>query len=253
MPQDRSADATSAGSVADRADVIEWGADEPRRRPAVPLLAGLGGGGRTGPAIGAALGLATAFASLMTDWAHTVVRGNASSAFSPTEIDTGATDIGGLGSAYIVGVLAVVVLATLTFFGTPAARSNARIAGTATAGGLLALLIATTVSLEAGARRMYGSTPDLDVQVGYGRGLMLAYVGTAMVGVAVYLAGRARPGPEPPDGTRETDPPLRPAVGDAGQRGLATERPESDDDVRDLTVLPTTPFAHGDWEHRDRA
>jgi hypothetical protein len=257
MLHDPSADATPEPPVpvqplADEplpgeADVVEWGDDafsprRPRRRwGLLSRLDRLRGDRRLTPLAVAGLGLAAVFGSMVNEWATLHVRQTASEQFQPNEFTVGASNVG-IDSGYLVGILAIVALTAVATLGTPPVRHNARIAGMATGAGLLVLLIAATVSLDATVDRMFGFGPDLEVDIRYGLGLTLAYAATASLGLALYLAGRPHGGPVPaadadreePDEPHERRPPRR-------------ERAEHDKPVRDVTVLPAPPFTGPGW------
>jgi hypothetical protein len=248
MLRDRSADADPGEPARDEADVIAWGDDgPPRRRRAFRLLDQVRADQRSTPLTVAALGLAAVFGSLVSDWATMRIREAAAEQSEPTEFIVGAANID-VGSGYLVGVLAIVALTALAVFGTPSVRHNARIAGAATSAGLLLLLVAGTVSLDGTVRRMYPfpSQVELEVDVRYDLGLTLAYAGTAALGLALQLAGRRgatrSSAPDDRDGNKPTEPGER--------RGPRHGWTETDEPVRDVTVLPAPPFTGPDWRQQ---
>lgn len=262
---------TPARPIPSEPAVIEWGDDTfsrrpPRRRTALDRLDPLRGDRRVAPLAVAALGMAAVFGSLVVQWGRITIRSLGPDGGPTADISAAVTDLGGLGAGYVIGVLGVTGLAALAIFGTPLARSNARIAGAATAGGVLVVLIAATVSLDAAVRRTYVPIwPQIDLQVAYGRGLVLAYLATAAMGLALYLAGRSDGGSpaagsaagsaadsagesaaEPGTATDEVPP------GSIGRPRSLPDQSRTEADVRDVTVRPTAPFARPEWEDRYR-
>ncbi|GIG88988.1 hypothetical protein [Plantactinospora endophytica] len=239
----------------DGAGVVSWG-DPPRTGGRAGLmLHRLGRDGRLVPVVGVA-GAGAVFASLVGDWAVTSM--TVEGAESSVTLGSGVADMSGFGTAYLVGVFGVVGCLALVFFGSPRVRHDARVAGLAVAGAVLGVLFATAGSLDTLADRwqMYGQLDGMTIE--YGQGLVMAYVGTGGLGLALLLAGRfvrrsaaepapaAEPGTPAPTGQvppqEESDWPWR--------RPRAASAPEvpDDDDGRpppiDLTVTPTKPFAH---------
>lgn len=246
MLRDRPADADPDEPTPDEADIVAWGDDTaPRRRRTFRLLDRIRADERTTPLTVAALGLAAVFGSLASDWATLHIRETTTSEFLPNEFRVAASNVG-IESGYLVGVLAIVALTAVAIFGTSAVRQSARIAGTAVAVGVLLMLVAATFSLDATLYRMFPVGPDVAVDARYESGLPLAYAGTAALGLALYLAGRARrarsPAPEKGD-QEEPD-----ALGEprTPRRGWT----EPDEPVRDITVLPAPPFTGPDWRQQ---
>ncbi|SCL45790.1 hypothetical protein GA0070617_0034 [Micromonospora yangpuensis] len=120
----------------------------------------------------------------------------------------------------------------LALAGTPAVRPNARLAGLALTGALLALLVATAFSLDEPSQRTLFYSPEDGFQVEYGRGLVMAFVGCLLLVAALQLSGQATEAPTDSPGWRWP-----------GRR----DRPQPDDDElpapADLTVGPAVPFA----------
>lgn len=169
----------------------------------------------------------------------------------------GVTDIAGYGGAYLVGELAVTGALALVFFGAPTIRHNSRIVGIATAGGLLALLAAATATLDESAPWPFLLNPEITLQVEHGRGLVMAYAGTAALGLALYLAGRFIPSPpaaagagrpagaagDPVDAVALDDWPWR-----RPRRAFVTDTDDDEGAPIDLTVAPASPFALPDQQ-----
>ncbi|MFI7519488.1 hypothetical protein [Micromonospora globbae] len=219
----------------DRSDgtaVIEWGEVESgapeRRHP----LAALGRDGLLPPLL-AGLGAVAGVGSLFGEWVVMTLPDSGRDD-QPLEVPAGVAEIGGLGIGYLVGLLALVCTVALALRGTPGVRLNARVAGFALAGSLLAVLAVAAVQLDDPVRRGILYSPQDGFRIEYGRGLVMAFVACALLGAALRLAPYAAV----PDGT-ETSGPVLPR-----RRRTAREEP---DDVppapADLTVQPTVPFA----------
>ncbi|MEQ4300662.1 hypothetical protein ABNF97_04585 [Plantactinospora sp. B6F1] len=247
----RPGDATD--TTREGASVVSWGDPPATGGRAGLALHRLGRDSRLVPVIGAA-GAAAVFASLIGDWAVTSMPVEA--AENAITLGSGVADMKAFGTAYLVGVVGVIGCLALVLFGSPGIRHNARVAGLAGVVALLGILLATTGSLETVSSRweLYGQLDGLVVE--YGQGLVLAYVGTCGLGLALLLAGRfvrrgavdaalaadpaAPAGPVPAE---ESDWPWR-----RPRAAGAAEVSDEDDDDRqppiDLTVAPTKPFAH---------
>ncbi|MEV4627646.1 hypothetical protein AB0J90_15305 [Micromonospora sp. NPDC049523] len=229
--------------------MVEWGdQDEPQRpRRRGDLLARLTRDPRLVPVV-AGIGAVAVFASLVGEW--TVMRvpnfgpdGGGTVGRTPI----GVTDSTNFGAAYLFGVFGIVGCLALVIFGTTAVRRNVRVVGLAITGTVLAILVAASLTLDNIARLGLGE--DTGLRIEYGRGLVMAYVGTALLGAALYLAGRllvpeaTSPGPPATeaDGPEQAEP--EPVFSWRRQPGTGTPDDELDDVPRDLTVGPTTPFA----------
>ncbi|SCG48342.1 hypothetical protein [Micromonospora halophytica] len=227
----------------DRSDgttVVEWGAaeDAPTRRFGGGL-AGLRSDGRL-PLVVAALGAVAAMASLLGEWLVLTLPNGGPEGEATIQVPNGVSEIGGFGVAYLVGLLLLAVAVALALRGGPAVRREARVAGLAVAGALLALLTATALSLDgSGQRALFYSTDD-GFRVTYGRGLVMAFVAAALLGAALQVAGRQPAGSPAPGPETEADPVdfRRPGRGEES-------RPPA---PADLTVAPTVPFARRDPE-----
>jgi hypothetical protein len=200
---------------------------------AVPALAGLGG--------------VAVFVSLISPWQVTMVDLSEAGTEPPRSVDSGLTELGSWGAAYLLGVLGVAACAALVLFGAPAVRRHARLAGLGVSGALLAMMVALTVELSQNSLTypiyFVGQVPESSPR----SGLYLALVGVAALGVAQYLAGLL----PRPAGAGE-----RAEEGAAGQaeptslwRWRRASKPEPDHDgpppPADLTVTPTRPFVRG--------
>ena len=192
--------------------VIEFGSEPaPRRR------LGLAADRRVVP-LAAGLAAVAAFASLVSEWQVTNVD---SSIFNGDGngnrlIPADLSDLGAVGTGYLVGLFPLVAAVVLTMFGPPAGRRYARLTGLAVGGTLLGLLLTMTVTLGQQSRiisRLY--TDQIEggggggVTVTYGRGLWCALFATVAVLAALYLAGRhlTEPVPAEPGGKGEEEPP----------------------------------------------
>jgi hypothetical protein len=215
-------------------------------RRLVPLLAGF-----------AAL---AAFGSLVGEWFH-VNPGRGQ--FGESELRAGINEAGAFGTTYLVGLVALTVAVGLVLFGPPQVRGTARAAGLALAGALVALVLATRMTV---ARDVAVSFEDAPVAVAYGRGLAAAFLATLLAGSALYLAGRflpaaaAGPAAADPSADPSADPPAdgRRTRGRwpdwSRRRPRSGARADTDDEVADapldLTVEPASPFAHPEADER---
>ncbi|MEH0936840.1 hypothetical protein [Micromonospora psammae] len=220
----------------DRSDgttVLEWGAAEPAR--AGRLGRWTGGLDRDPrlPRVVAALGAVAAMASLVGEWLVTTVPNGGRDGESTLRVPGGVAEVGGFGVAYLVGLLLLVGAVALALAGRPEVRHDARVAGLAGAGALLALLTATMLSLDdAGQRALLYSSPEDGFRVEYGRGLVMALVATALLGAALLLAGRRPAGRSDAGASADASPP-----------GPTRDDHEPPPGPADLTVTPTVPFA----------
>jgi hypothetical protein len=238
----------------DEPATVEWGGAEPIGRGRLGrFLAGLRLDRRLAPAV-AGLGAVAGCASLVGEWTVTSVAGSGPDGSAAAQVPAGVGEVGGFGTAYLVGLFGLVACLALVFFGSsPAVRHSARVAGLATAVALLAVLVAAASSLDRAAERRLLYAPDDGFRIEYGRGLVMAFVGTALFGLALYLTGRliltGRPvaGPDGPDRAAG-------AAGDHGRPGggwpwrRRGPAPEEDPDPdqggpSDLSVTATIPFA----------
>lgn len=231
--------------------MVEWGdQDEPRRpRRRGDLMTRLARDPRMVPVV-AGIGAVAVFASLVGEW--TIMR---VPNFGPEGVGTvgrtpvGVSDSTNFGAAYLFGVFGIVCCLALVIFGTTAVRRNVRVVGLAITGTVLGVLVAASLTLDNISRLGIGE--DTGLRIEYGRGLVMAYVGTALLGLALYLAGRLL-GPEPTpsappvagaDSPEQADPDPDPVFSWRRQASTGTPDDELDDVPRDLTVGPTTPFA----------
>ncbi|MGI5212687.1 hypothetical protein [Plantactinospora sp. CA-290183] len=243
-----------AGTTPDGAAVVAWGGADHDGRRTPPALARLGRDGRLVVVV-AALGALAAFAAMADEWAITTLPPGITSSETPVQVADGLAQMSTFGTGYLLGILGLLGCLGLVFFGSVPVRHNLRILGLALAVGVLGVLATATLSLDALSDRwrMYGEVDGL--RVDYGRGLILAYLGTAGLGLALLLAGRfvpRRPGPGPAAGgpAGSTDPAAAAEEPDWPWRRprAATTLPDPDDDGDDrpppidLTVTPTRPF-----------
>jgi hypothetical protein len=265
------------GQDAEPAEVatVEWGETEPGRRSrGSRWLTGIGQDHRLVPVL-AGLGVAGVIASLLGEWSVTSVP-DAGPNGEAVRLPGGVADVANFGAGYLIGLLGVIGSIALVLFGAPAIRHNARVLGLALTGGVLVLLVAATTALDQGTERLLFA-PSEALQIEYGRGLTMAFLGTAALGLALLLAGRfVQPPPDatatgasatpaggappasgaPTSGTPATDagPPAdrpgdwpwrRPGAG-RGQPADLEYQPDGRPAPTDLTVGPATPFAHPD-------
>jgi hypothetical protein len=245
----------------DRADalaVVEWGDDEQPPGRAARGLARLRADHRLAPTV-AGLGALALFFSLLNEWRVWTAGDDA----PPQRVASGVVTFPSIGTAYLVGLFALAACATLALFGGGPVRHSSRLVGLAVVGVLGAVLITATANLD----QLGGSIEDFFINVRssgedgsadparleYGRGLYLAYLGVAAMGLALYLASPVRHRPDPEgqagdaydDQTQVGSPAWAPE--DDGDdwpwRPRATARPaRSPGGPVDLTVEPATPF-----------
>ncbi|PZG23576.1 hypothetical protein C1I95_02855 [Micromonospora craterilacus] len=229
----------------DRSDgpsIVEWGTEEDESPAAGRLrrvLSGLGRDRRV-PMLLAGLGAAAALASLLGEWSTMTIPNSGPEPGTPLELSSGVAEIGGLGTGYLVGLLALGCAVALAMWGTAAARTNARVAGMALAVGVLALLAATVSSLEDTAGRGMFYSSDIGFEVEHGRGLVMAFAAILLFAAALVRIGTEPAGsPAEPGGSpAESDEPRR----RARRHAEDTERGEGRQPA-DITVTPTIPFA----------
>ncbi|MBB4959041.1 hypothetical protein [Micromonospora polyrhachis] len=221
-------------SRSDSPAVIEWGNEAPARpsRFVDGLLRD-----RRLVAVVAGLGAVAVLASLVGEWTITTLANHGSTGELPNvRVPAGVAAGGTFGVGYLVGLLGIIGALALALVGaTPTVRHNARVVGLVLSGGLLGMLAAMASSL--GDERRSLSLSDDGFRVEPGRGLVMAFVGTALFGLALYLAGRTRNSST--DGGRWRRRPEPEFESGEEQAGPA-----------DLTVTPTVPFAHPNESHR---
>ncbi len=218
----------------DRSDgttVVEWGDAEPASTGR--SLAGLSRDHRLPPVL-AGLGAVAAVASLLGEWLVITVPNGGPDGTGSIRVPGGVANVGGFGVGYLVGLLGLAGAVALALRGTAAARQNARVAGLGLAGAVLAVLTAFFLD-DPGQRTLFYSSEN-GFRVEYGRGLVSAFVATALLAAVLYLSGRAAgPGPDGEPGATENG---RPVPG--RRRSREDELPPA---PADLTVEPTVPFA----------
>ncbi|MGN9775153.1 hypothetical protein ACTMS0_05155 [Micromonospora sp. H33] len=219
----------------DRSDdaVVEWGGSDPRPPGrAGRFLTGLARDRRL-PLVLAGLGAAAGLASLIGEWV-VLSMPTAGPDGGPLRVPEGVSNVGGFGSAYLAGLLALVVAVALALRGTEAARPNARTAGLALAAALLAVLTAAAVTIgDADMRAIYYGDQD-GFAIEYGRGLVTAFLACALLGAALLPSPSATAPVSDTEGVEPVPPARRrPRGGDPGE---ALPPPA------DLTVGPAIPF-----------
>ncbi|WP_433315210.1 hypothetical protein [Micromonospora chersina] len=228
----------------DGTTVVEWGDAEPAPSGRVGRsLADLGRDHRLPPVL-AGLGAVAAVASLIGEWLVMTVPDEGPDGSTTVRLPSGAAQVGGFGVAYLVGLLGLAVAVALALRGAPAVRRHARLAGLGLAAALLAMLVATAATLQELARRAFFFPTEQRLQVEHGRGLVTAFLAVVLLAAALHLSGRA--GPEPAD--RAGEPGAEPATGPVDGRSGRGHRRATEDELppapADLSVQPTTPFAH---------
>ncbi|MET0417068.1 MAG: hypothetical protein ABW022_13705 [Actinoplanes sp.] len=239
--------------------VVEFGSPpaESRRRWNIPgLPPGLATDRRLVP-ITAGLAAVAAFASLVSEWQVTTVdRALLGGEGGEIVIPTDASDLGALGTGYLVGIFGVVAAVVLTLFGPAAARRYTRLTGLSVASTMLGLVLALAVSLGEQSRiisRLYTlDTAEDQVQVAYGRGLWCALAAVLFALLALHLSGRPMGAPAAPE-TDEEPIDEEPAAVWSWRRP-----PDADDDDRsgpeplELTVSRAKPFTSLSADDRDK-
>ncbi|MFC6019024.1 hypothetical protein ACFP2T_22790 [Plantactinospora solaniradicis] len=254
-PEDPLAPRDETETTADGASVVSWGERPRSGRRASLALSRLGQDGRLVPVV-AILGAGAIFASLLSDWAVTIMPTEGAPSDTPVELASGVADLATFGTAYLVGVFGMIGCLALVFFGSPGIRHNARVLGLALTAVAIGVLVAVTKSLDSLTNdwQVYGEQGGLITA--YGQGLGLAYLGTGGLGLALLLAGRfvrRSAGVVPGDGAGTPTGPADPVTPEENdwpwRRPRSASEPEPDDeDGRsapiDLTVTPTKPFTH---------
>lgn len=221
---------------------VEWGSDRPARRGRMPrALAGLGRDRRLVPVL-AAVGAVAAAASLVGEWTIVTIPMAQLEGDAPLRVPAGVSEVGNFGAAYLIGLLSMIGCLALVLAGAPSIRHNARILGVALSGAVLAVLLAATAVLPEASGRLYYLRPNGQLRVEYGRGLVMAYLATAVLGLALLLAGRFVAGPTatgPADGADGT------GHGWSWHRARPAPALRRDDErpaPSDLTVTAAPPF-----------
>lgn len=275
MPDDLPVPLPRQDSRSEDVATVQWGSDEPARGGrAARILRGVGRDPRLAP-VAAGAGVLAAIAAVTADWTITAIP-NAGAEGGPVLLTSNVSDLGNFGAAYLIGTLAVLGCLSLALFGTAGVRHNARMAGVALAAGTLGVLIGVTVSLDDNAVTGLPYVPIAEsLDISHGRGLVMAYVGTAAFLTALLLAvpyapvppvgggagapaaGRpadpadpvaTAPDPAAPVATAQTGPEPEPgAVPGWPWRRTRGGLPDPDDSSlpppADLTVTPAQPFA----------
>ena len=219
--------------------------DLTRDRRVVPLTAALAG---------------VAFlASLLSEWQLNQVDASVfSDGAGERMVTAGVSELGTLGTGYLIGIFGLVAGVVLTLFGPPAGRRYARLIGLSIGGTLLALLVALAGTLDDQSRiveRIYDlALEDDQLVVSYGRGLWCAFAGAVLALVSLYLAGRHLPAADPGAVPREAEPGQAPEADPAAvwswRRPQAADEAPDPEAPLDLTVAPAKPFTSID--DRDR-
>ena len=237
--------------------VVEFGTDpgaaRPRRRrwSFSALALSLAADRRLVP-IAAVLGGVALFASLVSEWQVTAMDaaqfGGTLSGNQPVPTDVG--QLGAWGAGYLVGLFVLVGAAVLLFFGPPAGRRYAWLAGLSTGGLLLALLVALAPTLDDTSRTLdavfkFGLS-DSQFALSTGRGVWCALIGVAAVTLSIYLAGRDLPPwtalPAAEAEADGTDAPAPPPNVWSWRNPRDADEEQPPDAPFDLTVTSTTPF-----------
>ncbi|MGW2624107.1 hypothetical protein [Micromonospora taraxaci] len=229
------------GDRSDGPAVIEWGADDdpPPRRRFEWSLAGFVQDPRL-PLLLAGLGAVAGVASMVGEWLVLSLPNGGPEGDATMKVPAGVSEVGGFGVGYLVGLLVLVCTVALALRGTPAVRSNARLAGLTLAGALLALLVAAAATLNDSGQRTFFYSEQDGFRTEYGRGLVMAFAACVLLGAALRLASNTTPAPSADD-----------QAGDgSAARGWRRRHHDPVDEglpaPADLTVTPATPFARPD-------
>ncbi|MGW0435293.1 hypothetical protein ACWDV4_22480 [Micromonospora sp. NPDC003197] len=217
--------------------MIEWGNDAPARPSR--FVGGLLQDRRlVVVVVVAGLGVVAVLASLVGEWSVTTLANQEPTGEpSSVRVPAGLAEVGTFGVGYLVGLLGIVSTLALALVGAaPTVRHDARVVGLVLSGGLLGMLTAMTASL--GDERRGLPLSDDGFRVEPGRGLVMAFVGTVLFGLALYLAGRTTNSSDEAAPRRHR--PMRAVEPSAEPAGEEPAGPA------DLTVTPATPFVRPD-------
>jgi uncharacterized membrane protein (UPF0136 family) len=202
-------------------------------------------------AILAVLAAAAGFTSLVTQWYSVAMPAGDVSPEQGGSVGQTLTftvaDVGTFGNSYVLGVLTLVVACTLAFFGPPALRALLRLGGLALAGGLLAVLVALSLTFGRSIERNY-FVANIQLDTTRQAGLTTAFATVLLAAAALFLTGRRRfiampaeppPAAAAPDSMWQAPRPYR---SDETAAEVAAAAP------LDLTVQPARPFAHPDGD-----
>lgn len=232
--------------------VVEWGGDRRDGGGRIGrLLGGLGRDHRLAPVV-AGLGCVAAFASLIGEWTIMTVPNAGPDGNTPVRVPAGVSEVGNFGTAYLVGLFAVLSCLSLVLFGSAGVRRNARVVGLTLTGGLVGVLAAAAASLDEAAGRLFYFAPADGFHVDYGRGLVTAFAAVGLLGLALGAAGRPAAPATADDGTAGVDVPDPDFPGTTGgrsgwlRRRRTTTGPTAGDQrsPSDLTVTAAPPFVH---------
>lgn len=245
------------GARLDEPAVVEFGADEPvRKRPRVSqVFTAVRRDWRMVPIL-AGLSAIAVFASLLGEWQVTTF--TQPDLFGPGQtppISASLPELGAYATGYLIGVFALVACAGLVLFGRPAMRDQVRILGLSAAGVTGALLVGAAFWLDGTSAAIPSAYlvgpqgPTLELE--YGRGLTMAFLGVAGFALALFLAGRLMaPPPAQPVRSAAAGDDEPAAQAEAAEVDWPWRRPRAapedlDSDLpppADLTVGPTAPF-----------
>ncbi|ROO52641.1 hypothetical protein EDC02_7580 [Micromonospora sp. Llam0] len=246
-----------------------------RARAAAGTRFGSTGRGNLPSLVLAAVGVLAAAGSLGGEWLTFEIPGVDLGTGSPYTAAVRLADLGAFGTGYLLGLLALLVCAALTLFGSHRNRPDTRIAGLTIGAGLVALLVTVMLNSDDLIRSSLQVPTEMEVLVSGGTAVTAGLVGVGALLLALYLAGRTAAGRggmtgggggiagggADLDGGAETgrgpDGNGRTATGDpAGPAPAPTDLPwrrPADDGPEpgggapaDLTVGPTAPFVRPD-------
>ncbi|MFV2008275.1 MULTISPECIES: hypothetical protein [unclassified Micromonospora] len=240
-----------------------------RARAAAVTRFGSAGRGNLPSLLLAAVGVLAAAGSLGGVWLTFEIPGIDVGNGGPYAAAVRLAELGAFGTGYLLGLLALLVCAALTLFGSHRNRPDTRIAGLTIGAGLVALLVTVMLNGDELIRSSLQVPAEMEVLVSRGTAVTAGLVGVGALLLALYLAGRTAAGRSGTTGSggadieggvdhgRGLDGSERPATGDpAGPAPAPTDLPwrrprdtapePGGGAPADLTVGPTAPFVRPD-------
>ncbi|WJK33205.1 hypothetical protein [Solwaraspora sp. WMMA2065] len=237
-----------------------------RARAAAGTRFGPAGRGKLPILLLAAVGVLAAAGSLGGEWLAFEIPGVDVGTGSPYAAAVRLADLGTFGTGYLLGLLALLVCAALTLFGSHRNRPDTRIAGLTIGAGLVALLVTVMLNSDELIRSSLQVPTEMEVLVSRGTAVTAGLVGVGALLLALYLAGRTtagrggttgsggaaidggvEPGRVPEESGQPTTDDPAPAPTDLPWRRPLNDGPEPGGGApADLTVGPTAPFVRPD-------
>lgn len=171
-------------------EIVQWGS-APERPSRLRWLVDPAGRGWRDQRVAwalAALGALALFGSMLDTWQVATIPADTFGS-DEQEITAQLAALGSWGAAWMVFVTALVAGTGLAAFGSPALRPAARSIGLAIAGAQVGLLVVMTVSIgqSSALDNLFGfQFQQVELEYQFGRGIYLAYLGLALVGVALW-------------------------------------------------------------------